>query len=624
MCGIAGYAGPKDEKSSQTAVCAMIAALNRRGPDARGIYHSGEMTLGCCRLSIFDLTEAGNQPMISEDGRTALVFNGAIYNFRELRRELKQQGCHFRSHSDTEVLLHGYSEWGMYELLARIRGMFAIALWDDVPRKLFLARDRLGVKPLYYTIHQRGLAFASTVRALRVASLVSELDPRAVAEFLEFGFVTDDRAIYKGARKVAAAHVIEWSNGAALDKEYWTPPRVSEVGISFEEAVEETERLLLRAVEARLFADVPVGALLSGGIDSSLICWAASKLGADVTAYTIGIPGDPTDEGADAAETARVLRMSHRILTLSPNNIPNPNELVAAYGEPFGCASALGVMHISAAVKPGVAVLLTGDGGDDVFLGYPEHKHLWLAQRLAMVIPKPVSPVWYTARKLVRGITQLHRPMHFLDYATGGLAAVTTAHEGWPSYQEAGLLGERLSSIKLWQREIGWSPAAGRRVLTDWLRYHLNGQFSGEYMTKLDGGTMYHALEARSPFLDQELWEFAAKLPYRLRLRNGRTKAVLRELARRHFGERVSNRPKRGFSVPVQHWLVDRWLDSVKECFRGSLLQRGGWIRADAVLRAVERAAAQRQASQQLWYLYVLEFWLRYETSEKAVTATTP
>ncbi len=614
MCGIAGWVGISPVLATGP-VRAMTASLARRGPDADGLETWDSAVLGHRRLSIFDLSEAGRQPMLTEDRKTAVVFNGAIYNFRELRLELEQRGCRFFSNTDTEILLHGYREWGIQRLIERLHGMFAIALWDDRERKLFLIRDRLGVKPLYYTqLPDGSLAFASTARALRVADLAGDLNPDAIAEFLEFGYITDARCIYQGLHKLRAGHMLEWSASGIRESCYWTPPSVDpHKPIAFNEAVEQTEHLFLRAVEMRLFADVPVGALLSGGVDSSLVCWAIARLGGNLTAYTIATPGDPSDESADAVSTARALGISHQVLPMRPEEIDGVDELVAAFGEPFACSSALGMLQLSRAIRPQATVLLTGDGGDDVFLGYPEHKHLWMAQRLAQWIPRPLATSWYRLRNFVLRFPALHRTAHFLDYATGGIGAVAAAHDGWPNYQRHHLLGERLTGVRLQQREIEWSPDAARRVLTDMLLYDRDGRFVAEYMTKVDGGAMYHALEARSPFLDQTLWEFASSLPYSVRLHRGQLKAVLRELARRHLGDRVAAGRKRGFTIPAQRWLAGRWYSHAREVFEDSLLDREGWIRSSAVLDRLNAAAARKWAPLQLWYLYVLENWLRYE-----------
>ncbi|MFZ0063290.1 MAG: asparagine synthase (glutamine-hydrolyzing) [Pyrinomonadaceae bacterium] len=613
MCGIGGIAGFGDRDVAQQRVRRMMSTLARRGPDGEGLEVWDGAVLGHRRLSIFDLSDAGRQPMLSPDSAVGVVFNGAIYNFRELRIELEAQQYQFKSHTDTEVLLHGYDAWGLDGLIARLRGMFAFALWDDRKRTLFLVRDRLGVKPLLYSCSNGKIAFASTARALRAGGFADEIDDLAVAEFLEFGYVTDQRSIYRGVRKVPAAHIVEWSGGKIQTREYWRPPLPSNKQPSFSDALEETERLFLSAVEKRLFADVPIGALLSGGIDSSLVCWAIQHLGGNVTAFTIGTPGDPLDETADARETAERLGIRHQVLELKGDTSPNIDELISAYGEPFACASALGMLRVSKVVAGSATVLLTGDGGDDVFLGYPEHRHLWLAQKLARSLPSFLASGWRRNREKVPQVGSLKRLCSFLNYSTGGLGAVACAHDGLPSYQRYGMLGERLAGISVAQRDIAWSHESGRKILSEFLEYDRGNRFVGEYMTKIDGATMFHSLEARSPFLDQDLWEFASSLSFEVRLNGGQLKAVLRALAKQKIGERLAGGRKRGFSIPVQRWLVGRWHNAVVESLQTSILNRESWINSRAVLDRLAVAAEKGWAPNQLWYIFVLESWLRNE-----------
>jgi asparagine synthase (glutamine-hydrolysing) len=621
MCGIAGIAGEVEQTLAAGAVGSMISALARRGPDGDGIEVWTNAVLGHRRLAVFDPSQAGRQPMLSPDGSIGIVFNGAVYNFRSLRNDLESRGYLFKSQTDTEVLVHGYREWGIEGLTSRIKGMFAFGLWDDNARKLFLVRDRLGVKPLIFALRNNQVAFASTVRALHKAGFVSEIDEQAVADYLEFGFVTEERTIYRGALRVPAACIVEWSEQGTAVTQYWQPPPPRSSALSFGEAVEEAERLLLKAVEKRLFADVPVGSLLSGGVDSSLICWALSHLGADITAYTVGTPLDPADETADARATAAHLGIRHKTLDISAEDDTGISELVSAYPEPFACASALGMLRVSRAVAGEATVLLTGDGGDDVFLGYPEHRHLWFAERLARSSPRAATALWQRSRERFPPYGQFRRLASFLDYATGGLGAVTNAHDGLPSYKQQGVLGERLMDYTVDQRKIEWSHDAGRHVLSNYLDYDRHTRFVSEFLTKVDGATMHYGLEARSPFLDQDLWEFAAALPFQLRLRHGRLKAVLRELARRKIGERVARGRKRGFTIPVQRWITGTWRPEVEEMFRDSLLEKEGWIRSGSALKWLERSTATGSAPKQLWYLFVLESWLRNNQTPAATGA---
>jgi asparagine synthase (glutamine-hydrolysing) len=614
MCGIAGIVGLADRERSEIAVQKMICALARRGPDSEGMESWDKAVFGHRRLAIFDLSEAGRQPMVSSDRSLGVVFNGAIYNYRELRQELMARGYNFLSTTDTEVLIHGYREWGLDRLVARLRGMFAFGLWDDGIRKLYLVRDRLGVKPLVFAMRNGTLAFASSVRALRFSALTNGLREDAILEFIHRGFLPDSLSIYSGASKVPAASIVEWADGVASTRRYWVPPPPAESSPrSFDEVVEQTEQLLLQSVELRLHADVPIGALLSGGIDSSLICWAVAKLGGNLIAYTIGTPGDPWDETADASRTAEVIGIKHRIMNISPCDTPRANELVSAFAEPFASPSALGMLRVSQAVAPSVKALLTGDGGDDVFLGYPRHRHLWLASQLSHLLPSAVRTKWLTCRAAFPRIGLLRRATALLDYASGDLRAFAGVFNGASRHTLNGLLGERLLSVPPDRHERPLSNVNGRDLLANFLEYEQKSRFVGEYMTKVDGATMHFGLEARSPFLDHYLWEYASSLPFELRLHNGRLKAILRELARRRIGLNVAKRRKTGFRVPVHRWLAGPWRDLAEATFRESILGKEGWISSGSVLKELGKASREGKASDVLWHLFILESWIRYE-----------
>jgi len=611
MCGIAGFVARELPQNVDQIIRAMVSSLARRGPNSEGIETWPGATLGHRRLAILDLSEAGRQPMLSVDGEIGLVFNGCIYNFSELRRELETLGHSFRSNCDTEVVLRGYQCWGVDALLPKLRGMFALGIWDNRLRKLFLARDRLGVKPLVYAVRDGAIAFASTVEALRAAGFAGRIDPQAALEFLEFGFITN-RAIYCGVSKLPPASVLEWCDSRVSQHSYWSLPRPMEDSrVDFPEAVEETERLLLEAVRLRLEADVPIGALLSGGIDSTLVCWAIAKLGADVKAFTVSTEGDQSDEGPEARETARTLGIPHEMVTIPREQPAEFDELMEAYGEPFGCSSALAMLRLSRAVKPLATVLLTGDGGDDVFLGYPLHHRLWMAQQLARRLPGQASSVWRTLRPLAEQIGFLRRLKHFLDYATGGLGAVTRVHNGLPYYEKSGVFGERLAGRMLEDRQIPLSTLPARDLLSDVLDYEQRTRFIGEFLTKVDGGTMHYAIEARSPFLDQKIWEFAAALPLGLRLQGGVLKAILREIVRKNISPQVAFRKKRGFTIPVETWLAMHWSSSLEQLAEGSLLEKEGWVKRGALRQVVRGLAGRQSMPTQLWYLLVFEHWLR-------------
>lgn len=611
MCGIAGLIGSKNKNAAAQTIGAMLKILEHRGPDDEGVEFWDGAVLGHRRLSILDLSCAGHQPMLSADREIGVVFNGAIYNFRNLRRELESAGYKFKSQTDTEILIHGYQEWGIDRLAEKIEGMFAVGIWDDRAKTLFLLRDRLGVKPLVYAAKGGEIAFASSVRALREAGFGGNLDSQGVAEYLEFGFITDEHSIYEGIEKLPAATLLEWRDGEIKQRKYWELSEVKDERISFDEAVEETERLFLEAVEKRLQADVPIGALLSGGIDSSLVCWAIAKLGGDVTAFTVGVPNDEWDESAVAAKTAKKLGIKHKILEMSGDEPLNLERLVKAYGEPFACASALGLLDVSKVVSQEATVLLTGDGGDDVFLGYPEHLHFWAAEKLAAQTPKPISSILQKTVSAIPKVGALKRANSFLSYSFGGLGAVTRVRDGLPVYEANHLLGERLKNVSLSHREIALS--SGENLLSDFLKYDRRTRFVGEYLPKVDGGTMYYALEARSPFLDTKLWEFAATLPFSLRMRGRTLKAVLREIVKRRIGAELASGKKQGFGVPVQRWLVGKWKQQFVEMMQDSLLEKEGWINGANVLKMLDRAEKENWSPRQLWFILVFEAWLRFE-----------
>jgi asparagine synthase (glutamine-hydrolysing) len=615
MCGIAGVVGLKDSRAAFAAVKRMTTALAKRGPDGEGSSSWPGTVFGHRRLAIFDLSEAGRQPMLTPDGEAGVVFNGAIYNFRELRAELLASGLQFVSQTDTEVLLQGYRRWGLDGLVHRLRGMFAFALWDNRAHRLYLVRDRLGVKPLIYAVRDGAIAFASTVRGLAMAGFAGELDPDSIREFMIAGFLADDRVIYRGVRKLPAASILEWSEGAFTIRNYWSPPHaMRQEGVSFRGALEETKSLILDAVRARLFADVPVAALLSGGIDSSLVCWAVRQVGGDLTAFTVATPGDEWDESGEASVTAQKLGLKHCVIDVSPSDFNDVAQLASAYAEPFGSASALGMLNVSRAVSSsgGVKVLLTGDGGDDVFLGYSRHRNIWIANRIAETFSSAVAGRCRTVTSWIPRIGVLGRASALLEYSTRGLDAVVRNARREDVYEASQLLGERFAAMPHDRRDHQW-PTSGRTILDDSLVYERNTRFVGEYMTKVDGGAMFHGVEARSPFLDHNIWEFAAALPYGIRLHGGRLKSVLRQIVREEIGESIANRPKRGFGIPVQRWIAGRWRSAVEAMLHDSILEKEGWIRRGSGVGRLAAVRANGIAPNQLWYMLVLESWLRHE-----------
>ena len=612
MCGITGYVGENNSAEAEKILRRMVKAIERRGPDGEGVENWPGAWLGHRRLAILDLSDAGRQPMLSEDGTVGVVFNGCVYNFLELRRELEQLGHRFRSMCDTEVVVCGYQQWGVDDLARRMRGMFAIGIWDNPRATLTLLRDRLGVKPLLYARRGKKLGFASTAGALVAGGLAKDISAAGMLEFLEFGYVTDAHSIYEGVSKLGAGRILEWKDGEITERPYWRLPDPEENSrVGFEEAVEETERLVLESVKLRLIADVKVGALLSGGIDSALVCWAVRQAQADITAFTVSMPNDPADETEATRRTAALLGIPHEVISLPSDSSGLLEEVTTAYSEPFGAQSAMAMLSVSAAVKPHATVLLTGDGGDDLFLGYWFYPTYLKTERIARLLPDFAGPLWRSLRPIADAIPALRRPKHFADYITGGLGGLTRAHDGLPFYRQRGLLGPRLKQMPLAQREIALTMNAARHMMRELLQYQQRTWFVSEFMTKVDGGAMHHALEARAPFLDQKLWEFAAKLPPALRLHGGELKSILRTIVRRRISPEVALRKKQGFTVPVERWLAGPWLESFYTMAKDSVLEKQGWLSPGALTRCADEVRKTGRATRQVWFLMVLETWMR-------------
>ncbi len=611
MCGIVGFLSDGAVDGGEN-LSRMMSSIARRGPDSEGRSTWPGVWLGHRRLAILDLSPAGHQPMLSEDGQVGLVFNGCVYNFLSLRRELEARGHRFHSQCDTEVLLRGYLEWGINDLAPRLHGMFAFAIWDQRTRKLFLCRDRMGVKPLLFSARGKDFAFASTAGALAAAGFTADLDPQAVLEFLDYGYVGDTRSIYRGVHKLLPGHILEWSAGQITRQSYWTLPQPVENGaVTFEEAVEETERLLVESVRLRLQADVPIAALLSGGVDSALVCWAMKKLNANVTAFTIGSPGDADDESSAAAFTAKALDIPHQMVSLLDTHDLEIETLLDAFSEPFAAQSTFGILSLSRAIKPFGTVLLTGDGADDVYLGYPHFLNAWRAQNIANALPSFAASLWQAGRGLLPAAGPAQRLASFLDYSTGGLGAYIQRRNGLSFLANHGILGSSLASTAAPWRDVPHSLPAARRLFHDAFQYHWDTHFTGEFMPKVDGGTMHYALEARAPFLDQKLWEFAAALPVSMRLKGGVMKAIPREIVRRRIHPSIGTRAKQGFTVPVSRWLLgpktQLW-DRLRS--PSSALAALGWVKAPALSAAIDRSIASGQLPGGLWHLLILDHWL--------------
>jgi len=587
MCGIAGILLAPDaaDTSPLRAITQMTTALHHCGPDGDGFWTSREagVALGHRRLAIVDLSGAGRQPMHSASGRYAITFNGEIYNFRELRRELEETGHRFRGTCDTEVMLCAIESWGLETALTRFAGMFAFGLWDLKTRTLHLARDRMGKKPLYVAATRDALVFASELKAInRFPGFHQELDLDAATAMLSRGWVPDNRCIWRGVFKlppgsvlsVTAADFAAARNVESLSqcvRHWWSLAEVAAKGRqdpivgSDEELTNELENLLRLAVLQRMNADVPLGGFLSGGIDSSaVVTLMQAQSQKPVRTFTIAFGEYGFDEAPQAAEVARHLGTDHTELHLSPTSarevIP---ELPQTWDEPFADESQIPTLLVARLARQHVTVVLSGDGGDECFAGYARHlmaartkRHHGLPSPLLQTLSTGVGLLARAARHdIVSKLPLSARARHALrSDRLDRLARLLAAADEDELYQRLTESStENLTHYKP-PTSIHGSPHLDG-LLSRLLYDDMAGYLPGDILVKLDRASMANSLEGRCPLLDHRVVEFAWRLPASVMVRNGRGKWILRQLLRRYVPERLIDRPKHGFDVPIAVWL---------------------------------------------------------------------
>jgi asparagine synthase (glutamine-hydrolysing) len=618
MCGIAGILDMDGRPTDEGVLRLMAAALRHRGPDAEGVFRQdGRPAVGLAhrRLSIIDLSEAADQPIPNEDGSVQVMLNGEIYNYRELRRSL--EGRHrFRSGGDTEVIAHLYEEKGE-DAVGELEGMFAIALWDARRRRLVLARDAFGKKPLYYATLGHKLLFGSEVKALLAAGHPAAMEPEALGPYLALGYAPTPLSFFRGVRKLPPASLLVADASGVSTRTYWEPrfPRPDEIPrVEPEAAHEGLAEHLGQAVRSRLVAaDVPVGLLLSGGIDSAAVAWLACRVASGLHTFTVGFAGDRFyDERPHAEAVARHLGTTHHSFLVEAKAGELVETLLHHHDEPFGDSSALPTYLVAREARRHVKVVLNGDGGDEVLAGYDRFGAALLAERVPAVV-RP-SAAW-ASHVLPWGT----RHQGFLRRMKRFASALTLSPEErlatWagvfggraedllpPGHAAAGLLASYGDA----GRTLGPATALSRLLFVNARTYLLD-----DLLPKMDRMTMAHGLEARSPFLDRRLFEFLAKLPDGLKRRGTQGKLLLRDAMRGHVPAEVLMRPKHGFGVPVGEWFRGELQPMVGDLLgHGARLRR--LLRAEAMQAIVEENQSGRaDRGQELWALVTLELWLR-------------
>lgn len=636
MCGIAGILLTPDKADPQrlAPVRAMTAALHHRGPDGDGFWLDGAagIALGHRRLAIVDLTEAGRQPMVSHGGGFVMTFNGEVYNFAELRAELEALGHRFRGHSDTEVMLAAFENFGIEASLQRFAGMFALALWDRRRRVLHLARDRLGKKPLYIALADGALLFASELKALPIfPGFQPRIDSDAVAAVLRQGWVPDQHCIWQGVFKLAPGSVLsvradELESGAASLRErsrrWWSLAAVAEQGqqqpldLPLPELEDELDRVLRLAVRQRMVADVPLGAFLSGGIDSTtVVALMQAQSARPVRTFTIGYRERQFDEAAEASRVARHLGADHTEFRLSAAEacavIP---ELPRIWDEPFADESQIPTLLVSRLARRHVTVALTGDGGDESFGGYARH---FAAVRLARMLGLPLAVRRTAAGLLSLGSGAGERLLRALPLSglvrrglnAGKLARVLDAADEGELYRRLTSLGS--SPLTVARPASGGDAAPPLPDLAARLMYRdMAAYLPGDILVKLDRASMAVSLEGRCPLLDHRVVEFAWRLPGSVKIRDGTGKWLLRRVLRRYLPDTLFERPKHGFDVPIGDWLKGPLRDWAEALLARPMLCSEGFVDFRQIKTCwQEHLRGRSDRAYQLWAILMIEAW---------------
>ena len=617
MCGIVGQvrrSGPVDPQHLEAA-CRL---MRHRGPDSGGQWSSGEVQLGFRRLAILDLSAAGAQPMRTPDGRVALVFNGEIYNFRTLRSEL-QKTYAFQSDTDTEVILHGYRAWGWEGLLRRLDGMFAFALWDAETRTLYAARDRLGKKPFFYRHGPDGFSFASTLHALR--ALVpgkDRIDHQALDAYLTYQSVPAPMTLFEAFRQLPPAHALSYQveNGALAIERYWDLPFVPKLQKSEADVLDRLDELVRAAVVRRLASDVPLGAFLSGGVDSSLVVALMAQAQAmPVEAVVMGFQEASFDERPFARKVAERWGVRLHEHVLRPDAVSDLPEILWHYGQPLADVSIVPTYYVAKAAREHVTVVLNGDGGDEVFGGYARPVVARAAQAYRRLVPASVRRALHKKLGRAEGTDGWTKKARMLAEAGADTAAEAYVYDrGLRLYREEAYAPALLEALDGnhpdAHYQAAWTRAAGADDVDRALYGDLTTYLPDQLLTKMDVSTMAHGVEARAPLLDKELIEYAARIPTSMRLKGYATKPLLKKLAARYVPRDVLYRPKRGFVMPTATWLRGPLGPYVESALTSDRFNERGWIQpafAEKMLR--EHQASTHDWSDRLWTLFVLELW---------------
>ncbi len=623
MCGIVGIANTNSRPANREILQRMNEAIVHRGPDDDGFYVRENIGLAMRRLSIIDVA-CGKQPIHNSDKTAWIVFNGEIYNFQSLRADLEKLGHKFYTNSDTEVILHLYDEYGL-DCVLHLRGMFAFAIWNEREKSLFIARDRIGKKPLLYSHQANGnLIFGSEFRALLQHPEVSkDVDYEAIHHYLSYLCVPAPLTAYKQIRKLEPAHWLLWKDGEIKTQRYWSPDFHHKIKISEAEAEEETLRLLREATKMRMISEVPLGAFLSGGVDSSLVvALMAEESSQPVKTFSIGFEEEDFSELKYAKRVAEHIGAEHHEFIVKPNAIEILPTLVEHYGEPFADASAIATYYVAKETRKHVTVALNGDGGDESFAGYERYMAMRLAEKYYKLprfvrqnlIEKAVNlvPVSELKRSRVRDlkrflkVASLPKVERYFRWVS---AIDRQTKESLYTDNFRNEIGDSDSArfLNQWFAKSNGNGIVDATMMTDQMTYLPN-----DLLVKVDIASMANSLEARSPLLDHKVIEFAASLPEAIKIRGTETKYLLKKVASRLVPREVLYRKKMGFGVPLTHWFRGHLKGYLRDTLLSEKCLKRGLVKPEIVTRLVhEHTSGERDHVAQLWTLLMLELWFR-------------
>jgi asparagine synthase (glutamine-hydrolysing) len=619
MCGIAGVVSTTRESNiTEALVHHMCQQIVYRGPDDEGLYVADGAALGMRRLSIIDLS-GGHQPVFNEDRSAWIVFNGEIYNFPELRPELESRGHRFYTNTDTEVIIHSYEEMGA-DCVKKLRGMFALAIYDKTKRKLILARDRLGKKPLHYAFHNGNLYFASEIKSiLAVAPELAEVNSQGLLEYLYYGYVPDPITVFTGIHKLPPGHLLEFQDGEIRIRQYWDLPEYNtHAPKNEEECLEELEQRLFEATKIRLISDVPLGAFLSGGTDSStIVALMARASSGPVKTFSIGFKKDDFNEADYARIVANKFATDHHEMILEPDVVQTVEHLTTSLEEPFGDSSMLPTYYVSQMARQHVTVALSGDGGDEIFAGYDRYR-IHADRQVYERIPGwarsfyrnqifPRLPNRLQGRKLSYNIS-----LPWQERYVDGLSFLPAFERDTPllSYDFRQMLNRSDDPGNVLRRYFAQAPA--KDPVDQLLYVDTKSYMVGDILTKVDRMSMLNSLEVRVPILDHLFVEWVTGLPHQWKLRGNRQKYILRKLAERVGVPReVLYRQKQGFSLPLVHWMRNELKDMLMILVEPRTLERG-YFQASGVRKLMDDHLLRgKTMTGRLWRLLMFELWHR-------------